>query len=146
MSASVAAKGCDGGGNSDDEEDDDCDSEEFHVSMFGLSGTKKQWQKCPIWHNFCHNDSMLKKVAVIVVPHFSIFEFGTAYEVFGIDRSGRDSGVPAFDFRVCTPVPGNVPMKSGLSMYVEYGLEAAADADLVIMAPYGRDEDVSEAV
>ena len=89
---------------------------------------------------------MLKKVAVIVVPHFSIFEFGTAYEVFGIDRSARGSNVPAFDFRVCTPEPGNVRMKSGLSMHVSLGLEAAADADLVIMAPYGPDEDVPESV
>lgn len=89
---------------------------------------------------------MLKKVAVIVVPNFSIFEFGTAFEVFGIDRSQRGSGVPAFDFRVCTPVPGTVAMKSGLSMNIENGLEATADADLVIMAPYGRDEDLSEEV
>src|SRR4029453_1773311 len=89
---------------------------------------------------------MLKSVAAIVVPNFSIFEFGTAYEVFGIDRSGRDSGVPAFDFRVCTPVPGNVPMKSGLSMHVSNGLAATEYADLVIMTPYGRDEDVPESV
>ncbi|WP_306866561.1 GlxA family transcriptional regulator [Arthrobacter bambusae] len=89
---------------------------------------------------------MLKTVAIIVVPNFSVFEFGTAYEVFGIDRSDRGSGVPGFDFRVCTPVPGDVKMKSGLSMHVGMGLEAAADADLVIMAPYGRDEDVPESV
>jgi transcriptional regulator GlxA family with amidase domain len=89
---------------------------------------------------------MLKSVAVIVVPNFSIFEFGTVFEVFGIDRSARGTGVPAFDFRVCTPVPGEVPMKSGLSMHVATGLEATIDADLVIMAPYGRDEDVPEAV
>ncbi|TAP45674.1 helix-turn-helix domain-containing protein [Arthrobacter sp. S39] len=89
---------------------------------------------------------MLKSVAVIVVPNFSIFEFATACEVFGIDRSGRGGNVPAFDFRVCTPEPGDVRMKSGLSMNVPLGLEAAADADLVIMAPYGRDNDVPESV
>lgn len=89
---------------------------------------------------------MLKTVAIIVVPNFSIFEFGTAFEVFGIDRKERGSGVPSFDFRVCTPAPGDVKMKSGLSMHVSLGLEAAADADLVIMAPYGRDEDVPESV
>lgn len=88
----------------------------------------------------------MKSVAVIVVPNFSIFEFGTVFEVFGIDRFPRGTGVPAFDFRVCTPVPGEVPMKSGLSMHVATGLEATEDADLVIMAPYGRDEDVPEAV
>ncbi|MDQ0690434.1 transcriptional regulator GlxA family with amidase domain [Arthrobacter sp. W4I7] len=88
---------------------------------------------------------MLKSVAVIVVPNFSMFEFGTACEVFGIDRSGRGSGA-AFDFRVCTPTPGNVRLKSGLSLNVELGLEATADADLVIMAPYGRDDQLPEAV
>ena len=66
--------------------------------------------------------------------------------MFGIDRSARGNGVPAFDFRVCTPAPGDVPMKSGLSMHVGLGLEAAADADLVIMTPFGRDEDVPESV
>ncbi|WP_314323493.1 helix-turn-helix domain-containing protein [Paenarthrobacter ilicis] len=89
---------------------------------------------------------MLTSVAVIVVPGFSIFEFGTAFEVFGIDRSERDSGVPAFDFRVCAPRPGDIPMKSGLSMHVSRGLEAAADADLVIMTPFGRDQSLPEPV
>lgn len=89
---------------------------------------------------------MLRSVAVIVVSDFSIFEFGTACEVFGIDRSERGSGVPAFDFKIVTPEPGTVRMKSGLSMNVGLGLDAAADADLVIMAPYGRDEDLPESV
>lgn len=89
---------------------------------------------------------MLKTVAVIVVPNFSIFEFGTACEVFGIDRSSRGTGVPAFDFRVCTPAPGNVQMKNGLSMNVSLGLEATNDADLVILAPFGRDQELPENV
>lgn len=89
---------------------------------------------------------MLKTVAVIVVPNFSIFEFGTACEVFGIDRSTRGTGVPAFDFRVCTPDPGDVKLKSGLSMNISLGLEATEDADLVIMAPYGHDDDLPESV
>ncbi len=89
---------------------------------------------------------MINSVAMIVVPHFSIFEFATAFEVFGVDRSERGTGVPAFDFRVCTPVPGDVPMKSGLSMRIEFGLDAAADADLVIMTPYDRDVDLPEPV
>lgn len=89
---------------------------------------------------------MLKSVAVIVVPNFSIFEFATACEVFGIDRSERGSNVPAFDFRVCTPQPGDVRTKSGLSMNVSLGLDATADADLVIMTPFGRNEDLPESV
>jgi transcriptional regulator GlxA family with amidase domain len=114
--------------------------------MLLLDLLSKQWQKCPKSYNFCHTGGMLKTVAVIVVPNFSMFEFGTACEVFGIDRSDRGSGVPAFDFRVCTPSPGQVPLKSGLSMNVPLGLEATADADLVIMAPFGHDQDVPEPV
>ena len=89
---------------------------------------------------------MIKSVAMIVVPNFSIFEFATAFEVFGIDRSARGNGVPAFDFRVCTPVPGDVPHEIRAVHARGLGLEAAADADLVIMAPFGRDEDVPESV
>jgi transcriptional regulator GlxA family with amidase domain len=114
--------------------------------MVLLGKIRKKWQKCLKRENFCHNGYMLKSVALITVPHFSIFEFGTAFEVFGIDRSDRGAGVPQFDFRVCTPVPGDIPLKSGLSMNVSLGLEAAADADLVIMTPYGREDDVPEEV
>jgi transcriptional regulator GlxA family with amidase domain len=95
---------------------------------------------------FRHDVLMLKTVAVIVLPNVSIFEFGITCEIFGIDRSERGSGIPVFDFRVCTPVPGSVPMKSGLSINVSWGLEATNDADLVIMAPYGRDDYVPESV
>jgi transcriptional regulator GlxA family with amidase domain len=142
----VAEKGCNGGGSYEEEHDDDDGCEDFHASMLLLSQRIKQWQKCPKSYNSCHNGYMLKTVAVIVVPNFSIFEFGTACEVFGIDRSARGSGVPAFDFRVCTPVPGNVQMKSGLSLNVSLGLDATNDADLVIMAPYGRDQEMPESV
>jgi transcriptional regulator GlxA family with amidase domain len=142
----VAEKGCDGGGSHEEEHDDDDGCEDFHASMLLLAQRIKQWQKCPKSYNSCHNGYMLKTVAVIVVPNFSIFEFGTACEVFGIDRSARGSGVPAFDFRVCTPVPGNVQMKSGLSLNVSLGLDATNDADLVIMAPYGRDQEMPESV
>ncbi|XTR52858.1 GlxA family transcriptional regulator [Pseudarthrobacter sp. So.54] len=89
---------------------------------------------------------MIKSVALIVVSNFSIFEFGTVFEVFGVDRSGRGNGVLAFDFRVCTPSPGDVPLESGLSLRVALGLDAAADADLVIMTPCGREEDVPDSV
>jgi transcriptional regulator GlxA family with amidase domain len=142
----AAAQERGGGGEANEEQDDDDESEDFHSFIVLCWRYRQKWQKCPKSHNFCHNGSMLKKVAVIVVPNFSIFEFGTAYEVFGIDRSGRGGNVPAFDFRVCTPEPGNVRLKSGLSMDVSLGLEATADADLVIMVPYGRDDEVPEPV
>ncbi len=91
---------------------------------------------------------MITSVAVIVLPPLAAFEFGVAAEVFGIDRSAREPGLPRFDFRVCTAVPGNVPLKGGVSLLVDRGLEATADADLVIMAPFGDDDgqDIPEAV
>ncbi len=91
---------------------------------------------------------MIKSVAVIVLPPLAAFEFGVAAEVFGIDRSVREPGLPRFDFRVCTAVPGNVPLKGGVSLLVDRGLEATADADLVIMAPFGDDDgqDIPDAV
>ncbi|MET4061103.1 transcriptional regulator GlxA family with amidase domain [Arthrobacter sp. UYP6] len=80
---------------------------------------------------------MLTSVALIVLDDVAPFEMSVIAEVFGIDRSGRGTGVPAFDFRICTPVPGPVSTKTGFSIMVDAGLEAAADADLVVMAPAG---------
>ncbi|MCC3290541.1 GlxA family transcriptional regulator [Arthrobacter sp. zg-Y1110] len=80
---------------------------------------------------------MLQSVAVIVLDGVAPFEFSVMAEVFGIDRSRRGGGVPAFDFRLCTPDPGLVSTKTGFSITVDAGLEAAAEADLVVMAPGG---------
>lgn len=80
---------------------------------------------------------MLKSVALIVLDGVAPFELSVIAEVFGIDRSERGTGVPAFDFRICTVTPGVVEAKTGFSINVHAGLEAAADADLVVMAPVG---------
>ena len=80
----------------------------------------------------------MKTVALVVLPGAAPFEFGVVCEVFGIDRSDRGTGVPAFDFRICTIEPGVVNSKLGFSINVPLGLEAAADADLVVVAPYQR--------
>lgn len=91
---------------------------------------------------------MINSVAVIVLEPLAAFEFGVAAEVFGLDRSAREPGLPHFDFRVCTVVPGTVRLKGGVSLLVDRGLEATADADLVIMAPFGDDDgqDIPEPV
>ena len=81
---------------------------------------------------------MLKSVALIVLEDTGLFELGLVAEIFGVDRSSRGTGVPRFDFRMATHVPGPVRTSAGYSIHVENGLEAAADADLVIMAPYGH--------
>jgi transcriptional regulator GlxA family with amidase domain len=92
---------------------------------------------------------MLQRVAAIAVPGVSAFELGLVCEVFGIDRSG--TGGPTFDFTLCTPEPGPLPMDpGGLTIEIAAGLEAAADADLVVAlpfkAPYVLPDGVAEAL
>ncbi|NKX54542.1 GlxA family transcriptional regulator [Arthrobacter mobilis] len=89
---------------------------------------------------------MLKKVAVLVLPEASPFEFGVVCEVFGIDRSDRGTGVPAFDFTVCTERPGTIGTKTGFSINVPRGLDAAEDTDLVVVAPYQDSGPLPQAV
>lgn len=89
---------------------------------------------------------MLKSVAVIVLPGVTPFEFGILCDVFGVDRSDRDVGLPQFDFRICTPEPGLVVTETGFSIHVEHDLSAATDADLVIAAPYHREEGLPDSV
>lgn len=71
----------------------------------------------------------LKTVAVLLQEPVSLFEFGVLAEVFGIDRS--EQGVPTFDYRVCAETPGPLDSRNGTTVTAPFGLEAAADADLV---------------
>lgn len=80
---------------------------------------------------------LLRRVAVLVEPGVSPFEFGLACEVFGLDRS--DQGVPGFDFHVVTADPGVVPTRMGFSLNVDEGLDAADGADVVVVCPVPRD-------
>ncbi len=75
----------------------------------------------------------MRSVAVVIQPGFAPFEFGLACEAFGLDRS--DDGIPNFDFRIVAPDPGVVPSNIGFSVNVERGLEAAADVDILVLAP-----------
>ena len=71
----------------------------------------------------------LKSVAVLLQEPVALFEFGVLAEVFGMDRT--DAGVPAFDYRVCAETPGPLDARNGTTVTAAFGLEAAADADLV---------------
>ncbi len=71
----------------------------------------------------------LKSVAVLLQEPVSLFEFGVLAEVFGIDRT--EEGVPAFDYRVCAETPGPLDARNGTTVTAAFGLDAAADADLV---------------
>lgn len=79
----------------------------------------------------------MRSVAVVIQPGFAPFEFGLACEAFGLDRS--DDGIPNFDFRIVAPDPGVVPSNIGFSVNVEFGLEAAADVDILVLAPIPRE-------
>jgi len=72
---------------------------------------------------------MLSTVAVVVMDDSSAFELGLICEVFGIDRT--EEGVPRFDFRVCGEHPGRPLRSTGFGIVAGYGLDAAAEADLV---------------
>jgi len=80
----------------------------------------------------------MRSVAVVTQPGFAPFEFGLACEAFGLDRS--DDGIPNFDFRIVAPDPGVVPSNIGFSINVEHGLEAAADVDILVLAPIPREQ------
>jgi transcriptional regulator GlxA family with amidase domain len=88
----------------------------------------------------------LRTVAMIVPPRPGLFEMGVAQEVFGVDRT--DDGVPAITFRACCEHPGQpIELDNGISMTFPSGLDAADDADLVIVPAYaGAPEPPSEAI
>jgi transcriptional regulator GlxA family with amidase domain len=71
----------------------------------------------------------LRSIAVILQAPVSLFEFGVLAEVFGIDRT--EEGIPAFDYRVCAETPGPLDARNGTTVTAPFGLDAAADADLV---------------
>jgi len=71
----------------------------------------------------------LKSVAVLLQEPVALFEFGVLAEVFGIDRT--EEGIAAFDYRVCAETPGPLDSRNGTTVTAAFGLEAAADADLV---------------
>lgn len=78
----------------------------------------------------------MRKVACIVQPDISPFEFGVACEAFGLDRS--DDGIEPFDFRVVTADPGDIRSKMGFSIHVAEDLSFAYEADIVIAPPLPR--------
>ena len=81
---------------------------------------------------------VLSNVAVLVYDEVEPFELGVLCEAWGVDR--RDDGVPAFDFAVCAPRPGEVSTTAGFSLHVRHGLDRVRDADLVAVPamPWGR--------
>jgi transcriptional regulator GlxA family with amidase domain len=78
----------------------------------------------------------LHRVRVLVDDGVSPFEFATACEVFGLDRS--DVGLE-FDFRVCSPGGAPVRASTGFAIVADHRLDALQDADLVVVPALGLD-------
>ena len=76
----------------------------------------------------------MRKVVVLVQDGVESFGLGALVEVFGEPEHPED-GTPVFEFVVATPRPGRVRGMAGYDLVVEHGLEEAADADLVCVAP-----------
>ena len=73
-------------------------------------------------------------VAVLVQDGVEPFGLGSMCEVWAEPYHPEDDN-PVFDFVVATPRPGRVRGPSGFDLHVDHGLEAAADADLLCIAP-----------
>lgn len=90
---------------------------------------------------------VLDNVVVLALPGVAPFELGVVCEVFGIDRS--DSGLPVYDFAVVGVHAGDaVPSgyNGGLSVTPRYGLDRAAEADLVAVPAHPWAGEPPEAV
>lgn len=74
---------------------------------------------------------MLHKVAAIVGEHTAPFELGVVCEVFGVDRS--DDGLPVFEFAICAEHAQPLQWAGGVSVQTRHRLDAAADADLIVV-------------
>ena len=73
-------------------------------------------------------------VAVLVQDGVEPFGLGAMCEEWAEPYHPEDDN-PVFDFVVATPRPGRVRGPSGFDLHVEHGLEAAAHADLLCIAP-----------
>ena len=82
---------------------------------------------------------------MIVQDGVEPFGLGSLVEVWG-EPYHPDDDNPVFDFRVCTPRPGRIEGRSTFDLYVDQGLDAAADADLVCIAPKHKFDDHDPAV
>jgi AraC family transcriptional regulator, transcriptional activator FtrA len=79
-------------------------------------------------------------VAIVAYDGLSMFEFGVATEVFGVDRTEL-FGVPWYQFRICA-LAAVVTTAHGLQLGVPNRLGALRRADIVIVPPTERLERV----
>jgi len=109
-----------------------------------------QWQECQYQLISCHDPwhaADMQKVAVVVQEQPEPFGLGALCEVWAEPYHPEDDN-PVFDFKVVTPRPGRLRTRAGFDLHVEHGLDEAADADLICLAPMsdhrGASPEVSE--
>lgn len=78
----------------------------------------------------------LESVVAVAVSGVNPFELGVAQEGFGVDRT--DDGVPYVEFAVAAIDDQPVPTSGGFSITTPHRLDAAKDADLVIVPAADR--------
>ncbi|WP_125777538.1 GlxA family transcriptional regulator [Antribacter gilvus] len=71
------------------------------------------------------------KVAVLVRPGFIPLELGIPHRILG--RARDAAGHALYEVVTCTPTPGPVPSDTDVTILVERGAEALAEADTVIV-------------
>ncbi|MGE7418868.1 transcriptional regulator FtrA [Methylobacterium tarhaniae] len=71
------------------------------------------------------------RVAVLAYDGLCTFEFGVAYEVFGLPRP--EAGSHWYRYAVCAAEPGPLRAAGGLTVAVEGGLAVLDEADLVVV-------------
>ncbi len=71
------------------------------------------------------------RVAVLAYDGLCTFEFGVAFEVFGLSRPEMGQGW--YRYAVCAAEPGPLRAAGGLTAAVEHGLEVLEAADLIVV-------------
>ncbi|MDM9626008.1 transcriptional regulator FtrA [Rhizobium sp. S152] len=70
-------------------------------------------------------------VAVLAYDGLCTFEFGIAYEVFGLSRPEMGEGW--YRYSVCGVEPGPLRAAGGLMVSVDHGLDVLGEADLIVV-------------
>jgi len=78
------------------------------------------------------------RVAVLAFEGVSLFHLSVPGIVFGV--TPRPHGLPPYEVSYCAPSPGRVGCDQGMEIEVPGGLDAMADADLVIVPAWSHPE------
>ncbi len=81
------------------------------------------------------------RVAVLAFDGVSLFHLSVPGMVFGAERV--PGGLPPYEVRYCAPTPGRVRTDQGMEIEVPAGLEAMADADIVVVPAWNTPEQVA---